>query len=394
MEDNNFWDELARRLRQEQPQPFQEEDWATVHRQLRVKRKRRAGWLWPMLTVLAFLANNLIWWLLWQQPKSDSRQNVAQRDTIYLIQERIVHDTMWRFSTQTTGTNYLPAPTRDDPDQPVPIFGQDKISDKTVDEPPPAKKTVFTPTLSISDQAQEPATNRHSDNLFMPLPLRFQIPDAPPRMILVSEAHIQPVVPHRSPKVFLAAEAGNAWFLASGTSRAYLRQFGASFHVLSGQWGAVAGFRRWYAAENPKQTAATLGLPDECENCPVAGYPDQVRLQWTEFQLGLVYQLPLNSKKTNIYLSALGQLRGAAEQYRHFHFEQYNSPPIEIEDRYQEKSGLYWNGCSGKVSVAQRLMGRLSLYGTLEGRWPAGVNPRLTPPAVGLNLGLAWHFRS
>lgn len=394
MEDNHFWDELARRLRQEQSQPFQEEDWASVHRQLRVQRKRRPGWLWPLLIALAFLGNNLIWCWLWQRPANGQRSADAgsRRDTIYLIQERIIRDTFWQQTARYTGTPYHSAASPKRYNRPALLSEKNEVIHPATPDTGMTPKTDFTSALFAGAGPEKTATRPNPDYLQALLPFRLQAPTRPARLVPVSGTRLIKVVNRRAAKLFLTADAGNGWFVPTGTSGAYLRHFGAAFHALSGQWGTVAGLRRWYAAENPKQTPAALGLPDDCENCPVAGYPDQVRLEWLEFQLGLVYQLPLPGK-TRVYLGAMGQLRGQVDQYRHFHFDQYGGPPIDVEDRYREKSGLYWSGWGGKIMATHRLWGPLALNGSLDGRWPAGVNPRLTPASVSVNLGLAWYFK-
>lgn len=394
MEDNHFWDELARRLRQEPTQPFEEEDWASVHRQLRVKRKRRPGWLWPLLIALAFLGNNLIWCWLWPNPESARHETNAnlRRDTIYLIQERILHDTFWQQSSQYTGTTHHSAAFPERCNRRALLSEKDEDIHPATPDTGMTPKTDFTSALFAREGFNKPAVPFSTGLLPAPMPFQLQAPARLPLLIPVSGNGLIQVADRRAMELFFTGDAGHGWFVHPGTSGAYLRHFGAAFHALSGQWGAVAGLRRWYAAENPKQTPAALGLPDDCENCPVAGYPDQVRLQWLEFQLGLVYQLPLRGK-TRVYLSAMGQVRGQVDQYRHFHFDQYGGPPIDVEDRYREKSGLYWSGWGGKILATHRLWGPLALNGSLDGRWPAGVNPRLTPASVGVNLGLAWYFK-
>ena len=98
MEDNQFWDELANRLRQEPAQTFREGDWAAVHQRIRVKGKRRAAWFWPLIAGLVLIGNNLIWYLLLPQAATPSAQPPAamQRDTVILIRERLIRDTVWQ----------------------------------------------------------------------------------------------------------------------------------------------------------------------------------------------------------------------------------------------------------------------------------------------------------
>lgn len=392
MEDNNFWDELAKRLRQEQAQPFQEDDWAAVHGRLRQQRKRRGvgGWLWPVLAILLFFVNNLVWWQLWKQ-SAQTREfpmPTFQEDTVLLIRERILRDTVWKYIPSSSG--YLPAHSVDQSDSSV------KHADQQ-----PQSTAIFRPDTALLTRPAVlpiPAGGAQSSRLakpVLPLATRWGLSLPSPRLLISPVPSFWNPRPVRDGEVFVEAGVGAGMFVAPGVPDAWVWQYGASAFFLPASWGFVVGARQWHAGENPVQTAAKLGLPDDCENCPAAGYPDRVRLEWVEFQIGPVYRLPWPKGRTKLYVAALGHLRGRADQYRHFYFEQYGpSPPIEVDDRYREKPGLYWNGFSGKLSATHRLANRLALFGALEGRWPAGVNLRLTPPSAGLNLGLAWYFRN
>lgn len=384
-EEQSFWDELAKRLRQEQEQPFREEDWASVHRQLQERRKRRGGWIWPAIAVLFFLGNNLIWWLLWQQ----SRQHTAtpapgmRPDTVLLIRERIVRDTIWHDNPAATGQqNIIRYPSG--------LSGPLK--------PEKSETTAFS-AQHISPQTTPVASEPGAEpDAGLPVPTLA----APPARLIATPPHIPliaapPVLLHKAnPRRTFVAEisAGPGFFSGLAPSEAWLRQYGGSLSYLHGAWGIALGLRGWQAGENPDQQAAKIGLPDECENCPSAAYPDQVRLQWTEMQFGPVYRLPWPKGRTRLYVSLLGHLRGRVDQYRHFTIKLYGTdPPIEVDDRYREPAGLYWNGFSGRLSATHRLYKGLALYGALEARSPAAVTPYWTPSSLGLNLGLAWTFK-
>lgn len=393
MEDRNFWDELANRLRQEQPQSFQEEDWAAVHGRLRQQqqRKRRVAgvWFWPAAAVFFFLINNLVWWQLWQKREIPAASPPNLQDTVFLIRERVLRDTVWQ---------YLPHSAF--------IINQKNIVEKDVNkqgpEQEPGNKTLEN---EVARRENDTATIPGLIGIVKQLNLQAPIKDfhallpapaglivIPPRIQLMPARPLVHPTLARDPELWAAADAGYGRFAAAD---AFIRHYGASLSVLPASWGFTVGMRAWHAGENPDETAVKLGLPDSCETCPASGFPTRVRLQWLEFQFGPVYRLPWLKGRTNLYLSTLGHLRGRVRQYRHFYFEQYGpSPPIEVDDHYQEKAGLYWNGCSAKLLATHRLTRRLALYGALEGRWPAGVNPRLTPASAGLNLGLAWYFRN
>lgn len=391
MEERNFWDELANRLRQEQPQSFQEEDWAAVHGRLRRQRKRRVAgaWFWPAAAVFLFLINNLVWWQLWRKQDLPAVLPSHRQDTVFLIRERVLRDTVWLDSSHSAF-----------------ILNQKKSVEKDIikqgPDQEPGKKTLENEVNRWENDAATipviPVIPKQPD-LRTPLEDFHALPPAPAGLIVIPpRIHLTPArplihpTPARKPEFWLETDAGYGRFAGSD---AFVRQFGASVSLLPASWGFTVGARAWHAGENPDKTAAKLGLPDSCETCPAAGFPTRVRLQWLEFQFGPVYRLPWLKGRTSLYLSALGHLRGRAKQYRHFYFEQYGpSPPIEVDDHYREKAGLYWNGCSAKLSATHRLTPRLVLYGALEGRWPAGVNPRLTPASAGLNLGLAWYFRN
>lgn len=388
MEDQHFWDELAKRLRQEQPQSFQEEDWAAMHGRLRLQRKRRSAgaWLWPAAAVCFFLINNLVWWQLWQKREAPDILPQTRKDTVFQIRERILRDTVWQYVSAAPSV-YSPLS--------VVQKGISEANNREVNNETEEKSITHSeneagavPVAAIFPQK---TAGFRSSEILNPLTNRAQLIVSPPRFLPAPEIFTLAPVPVRDPALFVEADAGYGRFAASA---AFIRQYGASLSVLPASWGVSVGIRAWHAAENPDQAPAKLGLPDDCENCPAAGYPDRVRLQWLEFQFGPVYRLPWLNGRTKLYAAALGHLRGRVDQYRHFYFEQYGpSPPIEVEDRFREEPGLYWNGLSGKLSATHRLTNRLALYGALEGRWPVGVNPRVAPPSAGLNLGLAWYFR-
>lgn len=390
MEDQHFWDELAKRLRQEQAQPFQEEDWVAVHGRLRQQRKRRfmGAWFWPAAAVLFFLINNLAWWQLWRKQDLPAVLPYHRQDTVFLIRERVLRDTVWRYLPHSAfiinqKNTIEKHKNRQDPEQePGNKPLESEVARRADDAPASPDVVVFAKQTDLRTPLEASRA----------LPVRTGLIALPPRILILPAQSLLKPTPAREPKLWAAADAGYGRFAASD---AFIRHIGASVSLLPASWGFTVGARAWHAGENPDKTAAKLGLPDSCETCPAAGFPTRVRLQWLEFQFGPVYRLPWLKGRTSLYLSALGHLRGRVEQSRHFYFEQYGpSPPIEVDDVYREEAGLYWNGFSGKLSATHRLTNRLALYGAIEGRWPVGVNPPMAPPSTGLNLGLAWYFRN
>lgn len=420
MEDKNFWDELAKRLRQEHPQPFEEDDWAAVHRRLRLQRKRRPGTgFWALLAALVFLGNNLVWWLLWPEtgPSSASVATALHCDTVYVVREL-------NASSRVPGVQSSPASPR--PKGYMPLFqAQDSAPEGNRYRPnwsnPTENKTRTaepesqtapgdwpaaidtqtrraepegqTPRAGIARSSRVPGIQPGKEEGLSPLFPRWHIaPAAPARpepiAMLTRVAESRPAAPAR----WLSAGAGSAWFPGSGASNAWLRHYGASVYLLPGRWGGIAGLRQMSAGEEPAQAPAQLGLPGDCATCPAAGNPARVRLHWLELQLGVACRLPLGGPATHFLLGATGQLRGPVTQDRHYRFDLYGGPPIEVDDHYREKNGLYWNGWTGSFSVFHRLGKHLAVSGSLEGRWPSGVRPRLTPPSAGATVGLAWQF--
>ncbi|MDZ4681093.1 MAG: hypothetical protein SGI94_11700 [Saprospiraceae bacterium] len=84
-------------------------------------------------------------------------------------------------------------------------------------------------------------------------------------------------------------------------------------------------------------------------------------------------------------------MRSSVKQYRHFRFENYGGPLVEVDNWSREESGLYWNGWSSSVSVIHRITGNFGVSGSMQWRWVDGVNPGLMPASsIGLNAGLVW----
>lgn len=390
MEDNQFWDELANRLRQEQAQPFREGDWAVVHQRIRVKDKRRAGWFWPLIAGLVLIGNNLVWYLLLPQATTPSAQAPAafQRDTVILIRERLIRDTVWQKT-------------------PAQIFKQAEQPPLWSQQATPALPQTFTntatipealPAFAINSAGHDPgiaASSRVPNATLYPLQsARFGL-EAPFTVSIIPARSASPRVTKAATSLLIAADAGGAIFFSKNVSRMNLWQAGATLYLMPGKWGSAVGFRRLQATENPALTGPELGWPAACATCPASpDFPDRVNLQWTEFQMGLAYRFALPNRKTELLVSAVGQLRSPVNQYRHFRFENYGGPLIEVDDRSREESGLYWNGWSTSMSVVHRIAGNFGLSGSVQGRWTDGVNPVLMPASVGLNVGLVWYVRS
>jgi len=388
MEDNQFWDELANRLRQEQAQTFREGDWAAVHQRIRVKGKRRAAWFWPLIVGLVLIGNNLIWYLLLQQAATPTTQApiAMQCDTVMLIRERVIRDTVWQ---KMPTPLFMPAeqqPLR--VQQAIPVLSQPIMNPTTLPEALPAfavNSGVHRPEMAISPRIPDAALRPLQSERFGLL--------APFSASIVPARSAYPLVAERATSLLIAADVGAAVFFSENVSRMHLWQAGAKVYLMPGKWGATAGLYHLQASENPAQTGPELGWQAACATCPASpDFPDRVRLQWTEFQMGLAYRFALpNRKKTEILLSAAGQLRSSVKQYRHFRFENYGGPLVEVDNWSREESGLYWNGWSSSVSVIHRITGNFGVSGSMQWRWVDGVNPGLMPASsIGLNAGLVW----
>jgi len=390
MEDNQFWDELANRLRQEQAQTFREGDWAAVHQQIRAQGKHRAAWFWPLIAGLVLIGNNLVWYLLLPQAATPSTQTPAaalQRDTVILIRERVIRDTVWQ---------KMPAqffkPTEQPPlrsQQATPASPQASRSTATIPEALPAF------AINSTGQLQGIATSPQVPNAAL-YPLqseRFGL-EAPFTVSIIPARPAHPRVAKDATSLLIAADVGGAVFYSENVSGMHLWQAGATLYLMPGKLGSAFGVRRLHATENTAETGPELGWPVGCAACPASpDFPDRVSLNWTEFQMGLAYRFALPNRKTELLVSAVGQLRSPVTQYRHFRFENYGGPLIEVDDRYRQESGLYWNGWSTSLSVVHRISGNFGLSGSLEGRWTDGVTPGLMPASVGVRAGLVWYAR-
>lgn len=390
MEDNQFWDELANRLRQEQPQTFREGDWAAVHQRIRVKDKRRAAWFWPLIAGLVLIGNNLVWYLLLPQGATPSTQAPAamQRDTVVLIRERVIHDTIWQKIPARAFKLSEQQSLRSQ--QETPALPQALANTATIPETLP----VFAINSAGNRPGKDTSSRVPNAGLYPLQSQRFGL-EAPFTVSIIPARSGNPRVNKHETNLLIAADVGGSIFFSENVSQMNLWQAGATLYLMPGKWGGAFGFRSLYATENPAQTGPELGLLTACPSCPASpDFPDRVSLQWTEFQMGLAYRFPLPyRKKTEILLSAVGQLRSPIAQYRHFRFENYGGPLIEVDDRYRQESGLYWNGWSSSVSVVHRIARNFGLSGSLEGRWVDGVNPGLMPASVGVRAGLVWYAR-
>ncbi|MFM9946614.1 MAG: hypothetical protein ACKV1O_01620 [Saprospiraceae bacterium] len=390
MEDNQFWDELANRLRQEQAQTFREGDWAAVHQRIRVKGKRRAAWFWPLIAGLVLIGNNLIWYLLLPQAATPSTQApvAMQCDTVVLIRERVVRDTVWQ-------------------KMPAPAFKQAEQSPLQSPQAIPALHQAFTntvtipealPAFAINSAGHDPGmdtSSRVPNAALYPLRSRRFGLETPFTVSIIPAGSGNPRVAKRETSLLIAADVGGSIFFSENVSGMHLWQAGATLYLMPGKLGSTFGVRSLYATENPSQTGPELGWTTACPSCPASpDFPDRVSLQWTEFQMGLAYRFALPyRKKTEILLSAVGQLRSPIAQYRHLRFENYGGPLVEVDDRSRQESGLYWNGWSSSVSVVHRIARNFGVSGSLEGRWTDGVNPGLMPASVGVRAGLVWYAR-
>ncbi len=392
MEDNQFWDELANRLRQQPEQPFREEDWATVHQRIRATGKRRAWWFWPLLAGLVLIGNNLLWYLLLPANLTTTTPALAvgQRDTVVLIRERVIRDTVWqkipaslveKAATLTqTPRIQPPAAALSQPvikntivSESLPAFAKNDSTDHHIETP--ISPRIPTVALRPQQAAQAELLTPFSASL---VPTRSGSPDAP-----------KPVT-----NLLIAADGGGAAFLSKKLSHMHQWQAGVSLYALAGKWGGTLGIHRVHATENPAVTGPEIGWSPACPTCPgPSNFPDRVSLQWTAFQVGVAHRVTLPNRKTEFLLSLTGQLRSQVKQYRHFVFENYGGPRIEIEDWYREDAGLYWNGWNGSVSVVHRIAGKLGVSGTLEGQWPGGVRPDFLPASMGLRAGIVWYAR-
>lgn len=391
MEDNQFWDELANRLRQEQAQTFREGDWAAVHQRIQVKGKRRAAWFWPLIAGLVLIGNNLVWYLLLPQAATPSTQAAAvmQRDTVVLIRERVIRDTVWQ---------KMPTPAFKLAEQPAlrsqqatPALPQALANTATIPEALPD----FAINSAGHDAGMDTSARVPNAALYPLQSKRFGL-ETPFTVSIVPSRSGHPRVAKRETNLLIAADVGGSIFFSENVSRMHLWQAGATLYLMPGKLGSAFGIRSVYAMENPAQTGPELGWTTACPTCPASPeFPDRVRLQWTEFQMGLAYRFALPTrKKTEILLSAVGQLRSPVAQYRHFRFENYGGPLIEVDNWSRQESGLYWNGWSSTVSVVHRIARNFGLSGSLEGRWVDGVNPGLMPASVGVRAGLVWYARS
>ncbi len=390
MEDNQFWDELANRLRQEPAQTFREGDWAAVHQRIRVKGKRRAAWFWPLIAGLVLIGNNLIWYLLLPQAATPSAQPPAamQRDTVILIRERLIRDTVWQKTPPPLFKHAEQPPLWSQ--QTPPALPQPEMNTTTVSEAFSAfaeNSAGHRPGITTSPRVPNAA-------LHPPQSARFGL-EAPFTVSIVPARSTYPRVAKGATNLLVTADVGGAAFLSENAPRMHLWQAGAKVYLMPGKWGATAGLHHLQASEKPAQTGPELGWLAACATCPASpDFPDRVRLQWTEFQMGLAYRFALPNRKTEVLVSAVGQLRGPVQQYRHFRFENYGGPLIEVDDRSREESGLYWNGWSTSMSVVHRIAGNFGLSGSVQGRWVDGVTPGLMPASLGLNAGLVWYVRS
>ncbi len=387
MEDNQFWDELAKRLRQEPAQNFREEDWATVHQRIQVKGKRRAVWFWPLIGGLVLMGNNLIWYLLLPQLTASSTMDstVLHTDTVILIRERVVHDTLWQ---QISAQPNLPA-------EQLPLWRQHKT---TAQIQPIINKTPAPEALppigrrTAADRPEKMASVRVPNTPLRPLLSEHLAVMAPFTASIIPARSNYPIVARRTTSLLIAADGGGGTFMSEKLSRMHLQEAGASLYIMPGKWGITTGLFKLHAKENPPAAGPGLGWPVECATCPgPSDFPDKVSVQWTSFHMGLAYRVALPNRKTELLLSVAGQLRGPVEQYRHFRFEDYGSTPILVDDRYRQESGLYWNGWSSRMSIVHRISGHLGVSGSVHGRWPGGVTPKLVPASIGLNAGLVWY---
>ncbi|NUN99539.1 MAG: hypothetical protein HUU01_02865 [Saprospiraceae bacterium] len=388
MEDNQFWDELANRLRQEQPQPFREEDWAAVHQRIQKKGSSRPGWFWPLMAGLVLIGNNLVWYLLWPGAAMASSEAPAAIgcDTVVLIRERVIRDTIWQ---------KIPPQPLKPAKQRSPLRHQPAI---TV-APDAMMKTAASPEIQ-PDVSASTAVPRSGMGALPRLPIAtfsFLQPErsgllAPFRASILPARSNHPLIAKPTTRLLINAEAGGAAFLPEKISRMHLWQGGATIYLMPGKWGVSAGLYRLHATENPPETGPKLGWSAECPTCPASpDFPGKVSLQWTEFQVGLAYRFALPIRKTEILLSAAGQLRSPATQFRHFRFENYGGPLVEMDDRNREESGLYWNGWSSRVTVVHRITRNFGVSAGVQGRWSGGVNPGIMPASLGLNAGLVWY---
>ena len=389
MEDNQFWDELANRLRQEQPQSFREEDWTAVHQRIQAKGKRRAGWFWPLMAGLVLIGNNLVWYLLLPGTTVPTTQSpiAMSCDTVFLIRERVIRDTVWQ--TQAFKPVLQQALQRQ---QPKPAMSQSTLNTTPLPQAWPA--------FAVNSAALPPETvtapPRVPDAALPPLQSsRLSLLAPFTAAMIPARSAYPPRVPKRTTSLLVSADVGGSIYFSENVSRMNLWQAGATVYLMPGKLGATVGLRRLYATESPAQTGPELGWRAECPTCPASpDFPDRVSLQWTDFQMGLAYRFALPyRKKTEILLSAAGQLRSPVAQYRHFRFENYGGPLVELDDRSRQESGLYWNGWSSRISVVHRITGNFGVSGSLEGRWIDGVNPGIMPASVGLNAGLVWYVR-